>query len=516
MDSVLGLNHCHVKVGLPWRFNPSNKAFLCPQNPILQSPKPSYSNPKQFSLSIFSVPQHSSATHTTLLVETFHQHRSLKALLKKLSKKDSCPLQVLSEDGDWSREHFWAVIGFLKHASRFNEILQVFDMWKQIEESRINELNYNKIIKLLGEENLVEEAVKLFLEMKKYELCPSLESYNSIIHGYARKGNFDEALRFLNEMKEMNVAPETDTYEGLIEAYGKHKMYDEMGMYVKKMELNGCPPDHITYNMLIREFSRAGLLKRMERVYQTMLSKRMRLRSSTLVAMLEAYARFGILEKMEKVYMRILDSKTRLPDNLIRKLAEVYIANYMFSRLDILGVDLSSRHGGTYLAWCLRLLSHACLLSRKGMDSIIREMEEAEVSWNITIANIIMLTYLKMKDFTRLRISFSKLLTHNLMPDLVTVGILFDAKNMGFDGAETLEIWRRIGFLYKAVEMNTDPLVLTAFGKGHFLRNCEMAYSSLEPEVRGKETWTYHSLINLVFKQRGKQCQSMGEQSSQS
>lgn len=46
-------------------------------------------------------------------------------MLKKLGKKDSCPLQLLREDGDWSKEHFWAVVEFLKHASRFDEILQV-------------------------------------------------------------------------------------------------------------------------------------------------------------------------------------------------------------------------------------------------------------------------------------------------------------------------------------------------------------------------------------------------------
>ncbi|KAF3456699.1 hypothetical protein FNV43_RR01353 [Rhamnella rubrinervis] len=519
MESIPAVNHCHVKLTLRKRFNPFNKAFLCPQSPA-PIPKPS-SKPKLFSLCLPSlqpfsplppnaVPQHNSTRHTTLLVETFHEHRRLKSLLGKLSKKDSCPLRLLSEDGDWSKEQFWAVVEFLKHASRFNEILQVFDMWKQIEKSRINELNYKKIIKLLCGDGLVEEAVKSFQEMKNYGLSPCLDIYNSIIHGYANNGNFDNALYFLNEMREVNVAPETDTYDGLIEAYAKHKMYDEMGTYVKKMELNGCPPDQITYNMLIREFSRGGLLKRMERAYQTMLSKRMYLQPSTLVAMLEAYTRFGILEKMEKVYTRLMDSKTPLPEDLIRNLAEVYIEHYMFSRLDNLGFDLSSRLGRTHLVWCLRLLSHACLFSRKGMNSVIQDMEEAKVPWNITVANIIMLTHLKIKDFTHLRISFSELLTHSLRPDLVTIGILFDAKEMGFDGAKTLETWRRVGFLYRAVEMNTDPLVLTAFGKGNFLRNSEEAYSTLEPEVIGKKTWTYQSLIDLVFKHKRDQNQSKG------
>ncbi|KAL5542711.1 hypothetical protein UlMin_010421 [Ulmus minor] len=508
MESLLTPNNVlHLKI-VPTSFNLSFNGFH-----LTKTLTPKFSTSiKQFPPFLLSVrcspspqqalKQSSSTEHTTLLVETFHEHRKLKSLVKRLCKKDSCPLQLLREDGDWSREELWAVVRFLNHASRAKEILQVFDMWKNIEKSRNNELNYNKIIKVLGEEGLMEEALVSFQEMKSYGLSPSLDTYNSIIHGYARKGHFDDALLYLNEMIELNVTPETDTYDGLIEAYGKYKMYDEIDLCLKKMKLNGCPPDHITYNMLIKEFSRGGLLRKMESLSQSMFSKRMYLQSSTLVAMLEAYARFGILDKMEKVYLKVLNLKTPLEEDLIRKLAEVYIEHYMFSRLETLGLDLSLRSGRTDLVWCLRLLSHARLYSQKGLTSVIKEMEEAKIPWNITVANILFSTYLKMKDFTHLRIYFSQI-SYTLKPDIVTFGILFDAISMDFDGTGTLGTWRRMGFLFKTVEMNTDPLVLTVFGKGQFLTNCEVAYSALEPEVREAKTWTYHDLINLVFKHNG-------------
>ncbi|PON95521.1 Pentatricopeptide repeat [Trema orientale] len=500
-------NH-HVKTVSPVTiFSPRvDGFFLFP--PLNLTPSPSFRpkpfTPSRLSLSLRSSQQRrtSSTEHTTLLVDTFHEHRMLKSLLRRLSKMGSCPLRLLRQDGDWTKDHFWAVVAFLRHHSRSMEILQVFDMWKSIETSRINELNYNKIIKVLGEEGLLEEAVISFKEMKSHGLSLCLETYNSMIHGFARKGCFDEALFYLNEMKEVNVAPETDTYDGLIEAYAKYEMYDEIGMCLKKMKLNACPPDHITYNLLMREFSRAGLLKKMESVYHTMISKKMYLQASTLVEMVEAYARFGILDKMEKFYTRVLNMKIPLGEDLIRKLAEVYIDNYMFSKLETLGVDLSSTYGESDLLWCLRLLSHACLSSRKGMDSIIQEMKDANIPWNATVANIIMLTQLKMKDFTHLRISLSQL-TYTVKPDIISVGILFDAISMGFDGTGTLDTWRRMGCLHRAVEMNTDPVVLTAFGKGDFLRNSEVAYSSLKTEVREKRTWTYHNLIDLVSKHKG-------------
>ncbi|KAF5768772.1 hypothetical protein HanRHA438_Chr14g0650811 [Helianthus annuus] len=103
----------------------------------------------------------------------------------------------------------------------------------------------------------------------------------------------------------------------------------------------------------------------MERTYRIVISKKMDIEASTVMAMLEAYASFGDLEKMEKIYRTVMRLKPRvyLNDDLIRKVAVVYIENYMFSKLDDMGIRLYSRIGNTNIVWCLRMLSHACLLS---------------------------------------------------------------------------------------------------------------------------------------------------------
>ncbi|CAK7348103.1 unnamed protein product [Dovyalis caffra] len=504
MKTVVPLLQSHSTPPWTWKFFNNNYKTLVttPSLPLC------FRHPAAHAI---SQSQDYSTKHTTLLVESFHEHKRLKSLLDNL-KNNQNPLQLLQQDGDWSRDHFWAVIKFLKHSGRSNQILPVFHMWRDTEKTRINEFNYEKIVGLLGEEGLMEDAVSAFLEMKSFGLCLSLQVYNSIIHGYARNGKFDDALFYLKHMKEMNLRLESDTYDGLIEAYGKYRMYDEMGMCLKKMELDGCSPDRYTYNLLIQEFARGGLLTRMERIYQSMRTKRMKLQSSTLISMLEAYASFGIVEKMEKILRWTWNSKVTVKDELVRKLAGVYIANYMFSRLHDLAVDLTSRTGQTDIVWCLHLLSHACLSSRRGMDAVVREMEDSNACWNVTVANIILLACLKMKDFTRLRILFSRLPECRVEPDMVTFGILLDAEEIGFNGKEILEMWRKVGFLYRHVEMHTDPLVLSAFGKGRFLRSCEEAYSSLEPSAREKKRWTYINFINLVTKekQREKQLQMNG------
>ncbi|KAG7025298.1 Pentatricopeptide repeat-containing protein, chloroplastic, partial [Cucurbita argyrosperma subsp. argyrosperma] len=455
------------------------------------------------SLPTRAVPTHSPTKHATLLVDTFHEHHTLKALLSDLQKRGSCPLLLLRQHGDWNRDHFWLVVKFLRNASRSHEVLKLFDTWKSIEGSRINESNYEKVIVLLSQDGLMEDAVSSFQDMKSIGLRPSLGTYNSLIHGFAARGKFEIALLFIDEMKEINMTREADTYDGLIEAYGKYRMYDEMIECLKQMELDGCIPDHITYNLLIREFSKGGLLKKMEGLYRSILSKRMDLQSSTLVAMLEAYAKFGILDKMEMFYRRILNSKTNMKEDLIRTLALVYIQNHMYSRIETLGIDLHIKAGKTDLVWCLLLLSHACLSSRRGMDSVVQEMDKANEIWNATVANILLLAYLKMKDFKRLRTLFSEIRARHVKPDIVTIGILLDANNKSFDGTRILEAWKRMNLLSRAVEINTDSLVLAAFGKGRFLKDCEEAYASLELVGRESKVWTYEELIDLVYENQG-------------
>ncbi|XP_010532713.1 PREDICTED: pentatricopeptide repeat-containing protein At4g14190, chloroplastic [Tarenaya hassleriana] len=444
----------------------------------------------------------SPAKHTTMLVESYHEHRYLSSLLRRLCRRGSCPLRLLQEDGDWSKDHFWAIVRFLHHSSRFHEILPVFDAWKDIERSRISESNYERIICLLCKESMMDEAIRAVRDMNDYGVSPSLKTYNSIIRGFAYDGKFEDAMFYMNQMRENGLLPVTETYDGLIEAYGKYNMYDEIVTCLKKMESDGCFPDQVTYNLLVREFSRGGLLKRMERIYRVLMSRRMTVEPSTLIAMLDAYAEFRVLRKMEDVYRKIYMFGISLDEDLVRKLANIYIDNLMFSRLEDLGHGLSSRTCWTDLGWCLRLLSHACLVSQKGLDSIMRDMEEANVRWNTNFANIVLLAYSKIGNFKLVKSFLSEIRTRNVKPDLVTIGIIFDLTLEGFDGTGVFMTWKEMGFLDRPAEMNTDPLVLAAFGKGEFLGSCEEVFRCFDPAAKESKSWTYQYIMEVVVKHR--------------
>ncbi|XP_020592519.1 pentatricopeptide repeat-containing protein At4g14190, chloroplastic-like [Phalaenopsis equestris] len=208
----------------------------------------------------------------------------------------------------------------------------------------------------------------------------------------------------------------------------------------------------------------------------------MNLQICTLIAMLEAYSDLGILEKMEKMYAKVLNANVYIKDYLIRKMANVYIQHCRFPRLDEFGNEIGSKNGRTELVWCILLLSAVGLSSKRGINSIKQEMVRG-----------------KMRDFKALNAVFSEAMKQRVEPDIIMVGILFDACSVGYNCKYVLEKWRSYGWLEETAEMRTDPLVMSAFGKGSFILKCEEVYTSLGSKAKEKKIWKYDDLIKLFF-----------------
>lgn len=123
----------------------------------------------------------------------------------------------------------------------------------------------------------------------------------------------------------------------------------------------------------------------------------------------------------------------------------------MFSELAVLANDIALQTGRAHLFGCLYILVQACLPSKKGMNSVIQEMDKAKVPWSVTVMNIILLFYLKMRVFTQLGLTFSDFARKHVRPDIIKVRILYDAHNVGLDWSFTLKTWRKYGYLENSV-----------------------------------------------------------------
>ncbi|CAA7013431.1 unnamed protein product [Microthlaspi erraticum] len=120
------------------------------------------------------------------------------------------------------------------------------------------------LMKCLGEEGFVKEALATFYRMKEYHCKPDVYAYNTIINALCRVGNFKKA-RFLLEQMQLpgfRYPPDTYTYTILISSYCRYAMETgcrkairrrmwEANRMFREMLFRGFVPDVVTYNCLI-------------------------------------------------------------------------------------------------------------------------------------------------------------------------------------------------------------------------------------------------------------------------
>lgn len=139
------------------------------------------------------------------------------------------------------------------------------------------------LIKVLGEEGLVNEAMAAFYRMKQFHLKPDIVAYNTMIHALCRVGNFKKA-RFLLEQMELpgfRCPPDVYTYTILIASYCKYGMQTGCRKAIRRrlweanhlfriMLFKGFVPDVVTYNCLIDGCCKTNRIERALELFDDM------------------------------------------------------------------------------------------------------------------------------------------------------------------------------------------------------------------------------------------------------
>ncbi|KAG6626224.1 hypothetical protein I3843_15G028800 [Carya illinoinensis] len=121
-----------------------------------------------------------------------------------------------------------------------------------------------RLIKVLGEEGLVNQALAAFYRMKQFHCKPDVYAYNTIIYALCRVGKFKKARSLLEQMElpGFRCPPDTYTYTVLISSYCKYSLQTGCRKAIRRrmweanhlfriMLFKGFVPDVVTYNSLI-------------------------------------------------------------------------------------------------------------------------------------------------------------------------------------------------------------------------------------------------------------------------
>ncbi|KAF5939435.1 hypothetical protein HYC85_023694 [Camellia sinensis] len=139
------------------------------------------------------------------------------------------------------------------------------------------------LIKVLGEEGLVIEALAAFYRMKQFHCKPDVYAYNTIIHALCRVGNLKKAKFLLAQMElpGFRCPPDLFTYTIIIISFCKHSMQTgcmkairrrmwEANHLFRIMLFKGFVPDVVTYNCLIDGCCKTNRIERALELFDDM------------------------------------------------------------------------------------------------------------------------------------------------------------------------------------------------------------------------------------------------------
>ncbi|KAH7550047.1 hypothetical protein JRO89_XS13G0125500 [Xanthoceras sorbifolium] len=174
--------------------------------------------------------------------------------ISQLSKAEELWLEMKSKKQLKATEQFNSMISvYCKHGF----INKATGLLKEMEVNgcKPNAITYRHLALGCFKANLVEEGLKalrlgmeLITSKKVRNSTPWLETTLSIIEIFAEKADVENAEKLFYELKKANYTRYTFVYNTLIKAYVKAKIYDPN--FLRRMILGGARPDAETYSLL--------------------------------------------------------------------------------------------------------------------------------------------------------------------------------------------------------------------------------------------------------------------------
>lgn len=174
--------------------------------------------------------------------------------------------------------------------ARGNRLMGLWDFLKEMSSrgngGLVTTATITCLIKVLGEQGLVNEAVTAFYRMKQFHCKPDVYAYNTVINAVCRIRDFKKARFLLGQMElpGFRCPPDIFTYTILISSYCKYSLQTGCRKAIRRrlweanhlfriMLFKGFVPDVVTYNSLIDGCCKTYRIERALELFEDM-SKR--------------------------------------------------------------------------------------------------------------------------------------------------------------------------------------------------------------------------------------------------
>jgi pentatricopeptide repeat protein len=135
-----------------------------------------------------------------------------------------------------------------------------------------NTASYTNLIHALCAAERLEEASRLFKDMKRNGCFPDVVSYTTLINGFCKLRKLDQGYQLLDDMIQQRCVPNQMTYSCLLREHERREELKEALDLFQEMSENGCDPDLSIYNTLLRLSCKLGKLNEASTIWNKMNS----------------------------------------------------------------------------------------------------------------------------------------------------------------------------------------------------------------------------------------------------
>ncbi|XP_044502827.1 pentatricopeptide repeat-containing protein At3g61520, mitochondrial-like [Mangifera indica] len=158
----------------------------------------------------------------------------------------------------------------------------------------------NALLSGLAKSGDFKRMNKLLLEMKEYDIRPSVLTFGILINRLCKSWRVDEALQVFEKMsasKEkdwVSIEPDVIIYNTLIDGLCKVGRVEEgLGLMERIRSQEGCQPNVVTYNCLIDGFCKAGNIESGQELFDQMREEGVMPNVITLNTLIDGMCKHG-------------------------------------------------------------------------------------------------------------------------------------------------------------------------------------------------------------------------------
>ncbi|KAK7273256.1 hypothetical protein RIF29_14305 [Crotalaria pallida] len=159
-----------------------------------------------------------------------------------------------------------------------------------------NVVTYSTMMDGYAKAGRLEDALRLYDEMKRLSIRFDRVSYNTLVAVFAKLGWFEEVWYVIKDMESCGITKDVVTYNALLGGYGKHSMYDEVRRLFAEMKAKNIHPNMLTYSTLVDVYTRGLKYKEAMDVYRELKQEGFEADVVFYSALIDALCKNGLVE----------------------------------------------------------------------------------------------------------------------------------------------------------------------------------------------------------------------------